>query len=150
MSREEIDKMFEGRWRIKGNFGKINLNTSNMTFDEFYEYIKAMCKDFFEAGIILSSGTETTADKSIEGRAFAFRKELFSDKYTSKYPAQLLEDFYNYWTEPNRRKTKMRFEIQQTWDISRRLFTWSRNNFNRYDRQPTTDAASKLASILTP
>ena len=36
MKQEEINKAFEGRWRIKGNMGQINSNSATMSFDEFY------------------------------------------------------------------------------------------------------------------
>ena len=39
----------------------------------------------------------------------------------------MIDEFIAYWTEPNRSKTKMRYEMEKTWDISRRLNTWYRN-----------------------
>ena len=29
------------------------------------------------------------------------------------------------WSEPNRSETKMKFELERTWDVKRRLNTWS-------------------------
>ena len=57
MKKEEIQKAFEGRWRIKGNMGQINSNSATMSFDEFYEYLRGLCFDFFEAGIMLGEGS---------------------------------------------------------------------------------------------
>lgn len=48
-----------------------------------------------------------------------------------------LEAFTDYWTELNRSKTKMKFELQQTFEISRRLKTWLNNNFNA-TKKPAT------------
>jgi len=45
--------------------------------------------------------------------------------YLKKYPKEMLRMFYNYWTEPNKSGTKVRFELQKCFDISRRLITWS-------------------------
>jgi hypothetical protein len=42
----------------------------------------------------------------------------------------MLLDFFYYWTEPNKSQTKMKFEMQKTWDTARRLRTWERNNIN--------------------
>lgn len=36
--------------------------------------------------------------------------------------------FCSYWTEPNKSKTKLRWELQPTFDIARRLGTWLRND----------------------
>ena len=32
--------------------------------------------------------------------------------------------FHSYWTEPNKSKTKLRWELEKTWDTKRRLQTW--------------------------
>jgi len=151
MNQEDIDKAFEGRWRIKGNFGQLNQNSATMSFDEFFEYIKDLCRDFFEAGILIGEGGEEKAlSKGVQltVRSNKFFATLNTPENVSKYGTQMLKDFFDYWTEPNRSKTKMRFELQQTFDISRRLARWARNNYNRYDRQPTTNPADRLADIL--
>ncbi len=43
------------------------------------------------------------------------------------YSVEMLEAFVDYWTEPNKSKTKLRYELQKTFDVSRRLKTWSKN-----------------------
>ena len=43
------------------------------------------------------------------------------------YSVEMLEAFVDYWTEPNKSKTKLRYELQKTFDIARRLKTWSKN-----------------------
>jgi DNA-binding PadR family transcriptional regulator len=43
------------------------------------------------------------------------------------YSVEMLEAFIDYWTEPNKSKTKLRYELQNTFDIARRLKTWSKN-----------------------
>ena len=45
-----------------------------------------------------------------------------------------LEAFTDYWTELNRSKTKMKFELQQTFEVSRRLKTWVKNDSNFYNK----------------
>ena len=42
-----------------------------------------------------------------------------------KYSQEMLEKFCQYWTEPNRSGTKMRFELEKVFDIPRRLTTWA-------------------------
>ena len=56
-----------------------------------------------------------------------------------------LEAFTDYWTELNRSKTKMKFELQQTFEISRRLKTWLNNNFNS-TKKPATKKKFKHSS----
>jgi len=43
----------------------------------------------------------------------------------------MIEKFISYWTELNRSKTKMRFELEKTFEISKRLATWSARD-NQY------------------
>jgi hypothetical protein len=72
------------------------------------------------------------------------RKELFYKSLTSyvkRYGKDMIRAFYDYWTEPNKSKTKMRFELNKTWDLDKRLATWNRNepiygNKNKQQEKP--------------
>jgi len=66
----------------------------------------------------------------IEARSQIFKDSLL--EYKNKHQVNMLKEFYNYWTEPNQSKTKMRFELQKTWSLDRRLETWAKreNSFN--------------------
>lgn len=55
-----------------------------------------------------------------------FKEEL--DAYMQSYPADMLRDFFDYWTEMNKSKTMMRFEQQKTWETRLRLATWARRD----------------------
>lgn len=58
---------------------------------------------------------------------------MFKEKlkpYLDKYGRGMLNDFYMYWTEHNEHGKKMRYEMQKTFDIPRRLATWKRNDEN--------------------
>lgn len=58
------------------------------------------------------------------------RREAFIDSlaaFSSIYGNEMLQAFANYWTEPNRSLTRMRFEMQKTWSTALRLATWARN-----------------------
>ncbi|QDP63647.1 MAG: hypothetical protein Unbinned3987contig1001_23 [Prokaryotic dsDNA virus sp.] len=61
-------------------------------------------------------------------RLEAFQKQVFNFKDID------LEDqkaFIDYWTEPNKSGSKMRFEMEKTWDLSRRLKRWTNSSFNK-------------------
>jgi len=47
-----------------------------------------------------------------------------------EYPEELRKNFISYWTEPNKSKTKMRFQLEKTWDTKRRLETWASRDKN--------------------
>jgi hypothetical protein len=64
-----------------------------------------------------------------------------SEKFKSKvfsydYPKSMLESFYDYWSEPNKSKTKERWELQPTFEISRRLKTWAKRE-KSYNKKQT-------------
>ena len=62
--------------------------------------------------------------KNINTRAQEFTEEVFLSNLSS----ELCQEFIDYWTEPNPSKTKMKFELERTFDIKRRLSRWAKND----------------------
>jgi hypothetical protein len=62
---------------------------------------------------------------NIAQRQDDFKVEV--ESFTEKYSIELLKSFYVYWSEPNKSNTKMRKELEKTWDTARRLVTWKSN-----------------------
>lgn len=94
--------------------------------------------------------------RSIEDRQKAFYDTL--RPYVEKYPKEMLRAFYDWWSEPNRSRTKLRVELEKTWDLSRRLATWHKkdeerkfngtaNRTNNSAEQRAVDAASIVARL---
>lgn len=57
------------------------------------------------------------------------------------YQPTMIRAFFNYWTEKNKSGTKMRFELEKTWETSKRLQTWA-NNENEYGKRNSNNRAS--------
>ena len=58
------------------------------------------------------------------------------------YDKETVKEFFEYWSELNKSKTKMKWELQQTFEISKRLATWLKNEdkFNKNGKtEQTTD-----------
>ena len=74
----------------------------------------------------------------IDKREAKFKSEVF--EFADKYPETMLDKFCNYWTEKNPSKTKMKFELEKTFEISKRLVTWASrdNTFTKTDNAPKT------------
>lgn len=70
------------------------------------------------------SGKKITKEELLKKREGEFRQRVFECD-PLKYSQVMLENFCRYWTEPNKSKTKMRFELQTVFDIPRRLITWA-------------------------
>lgn len=80
------------------------------------------------------------------------RKLKFADTlkpYLEKYGRDMLKDFYQYWTEPNKSGTKFKQEMLKTWDVSRRLETWSRNDFGKKKTDKGQEATQQQINLGT-
>ena len=95
--------------------------------------------------------------KGIEERQRDFYETM--RPYVGKYPKEMLRAFYDYWSEPNRSRTKMRVELEKTWSLPLRLATWNKrdkerqfNGNNSRDntaKQRADDAAGIVARLLS-
>lgn len=63
---------------------------------------------------------------SLSDRTKKFKEEL--TPFVEKYGKDMIFAFFDYWSEPDKAKTKMRYEMQKTWSIAGRLRTWERRN----------------------
>ncbi|CAB4142023.1 hypothetical protein UFOVP425_11 [uncultured Caudovirales phage] len=63
---------------------------------------------------------------SIDVRKNSFAQSL--QPYLDTYGKEMLNEFYLYWTEPDQKNKKMKFEMQTTWSLDRRLNTWSKQS----------------------
>jgi hypothetical protein len=76
-------------------------------------------------------------ENNIENRKLKFASTL--EPFKSKYGRDMLNQFYKYWTQPNKSNTKFKQELEKTWELSYRLETWSsreKTNFVKESIQP--------------
>ena len=87
-----------------------------------------------------------TDEERLEQRRLRFVDAL--QPFAARYGQEMITQFAEYWTEPNRSNTRMRFELQRTWNTSLRLARWARNDYafstpnpNSYNtrRRPTSE-----------
>jgi hypothetical protein len=67
-------------------------------------------------------------NNSIDSRKLKFANTL--KPFIDNYGKELIREFYNYWTEPNKSNTKFKQELERTWSLERRLETWAKNDTN--------------------
>lgn len=88
--------------------------------------------------------------KEREERARNFYDSLLP--HLEKYGKQLLREFYNYWSEWSDRKNKMKWELEDTWEVSKRLVTWSSREdkfkSNKSDRPPIQKSTPSNGKVL--
>ena len=64
-------------------------------------------------------------DEAFLGKKTKFRKEVYS--YIKEYPSQMIKEFFEYWSETKPKGYTMRWEMQPTYDLNRRLKNWKKN-----------------------
>ena len=68
------------------------------------------------------------AGMDIQAKQKLFMQEL--SPFVEKYGKAMVRKFYDYWSEPNKSSTKIRMEMEKTWELPRRLERWASNNFD--------------------
>lgn len=90
--------------------------------------------------------TKVDKEQEMKSRERMFYNMLIP--FVKTYGREMIREFFDYWSEPNKSHSKMRFEQERTWDLSRRLQTWekrSRNGFSKYNSGQDKQAANYKA-----
>ena len=77
---------------------------------------------------IKETTTDVVAKKDAAKAATLSRKDSFYQSlvpFVGQYPKEMIRAFYDYWSELNKSGTKMRYELEKTWELPRRLVTWA-------------------------
>jgi len=102
-----------------------NIDTKNE------QVFKQVLEQIFELYINVNEDENINKDinkdnSSIVARKREFKKKVYS--FQKKYPVDMLDKFYDYWTEKNTSGKKMRKEMQPTFEVSKRLASWASRN----------------------
>lgn len=90
--------------------------------------------------------TKVNKEEEMKSRERIFYNVLIP--FVKTYGREMIREFFDYWSEPNKSHSKMRFEQERTWDLARRLQTWekrSRNGFGKYNSIGDKQAANYKA-----
>jgi len=69
-------------------------------------------------------------DNVNENNNIEMRKQEFADNlkpFVEKYGREFIKDFYLYWSETTLNNKKMKYELEKTWSLERRLYKWESN-----------------------
>ncbi len=64
--------------------------------------------------------------------------------FTEEFGKETIEEFFLYWTEPNKSNSKMKFEMQPTWDTKRRLQRWVDSDYGTNKKNGTKQHNFKI------
>lgn len=117
MIKDILNGDFECWEKIKTKFG---VDENGLYFNKKLETVKK--------GKHKKTEDEIAIDRTKLDSQLKEKKQIFYDDckpFLVKYPKEMLRRFYNYWTEMNKSGTWLRFELQQTFEIGKRLATWA-------------------------
>ncbi len=95
------------------------------------EYKKAAPKK--KAAKVIVEQVEGVEVSDMQKRIDKFKESL--QQFNEEFGAEMVEDFFKYWTEPNKSNTKFKRELHATWEPKRRLETWRKNDKNWQKQQ---------------
>jgi len=125
---------------IKQQYPKIAERPSAPLHVSVLNHIKKMCLNFDlnSLSVDYQCPIDSLQVKVIEKveviakvNSIELREECFKVEVNTfiEYGQLLRDAFIRYWTEKNKSGTKMKFELQDTFEIKKRLVTWNGNNF---------------------
>lgn len=81
--------------------------------------------------------------EKLEKRKTAFGYSL--KEFEKTYPKDMLTAFFRYWSEKNKSGTKMKWELEKTFEVSLRLLTWAsrEKNFEKPKQNEPQNFATK-------
>lgn len=139
---EKREKYAESRRNNRLNYRK-NIDTKPVTKTKGDKNISLSYDNHMEnenenENVIINENKDAIKNESktvLNEKKAAKRFEVFKtevSKYIDDYSEEMIDAFARYWSELNSPKTKMRFELEKTFEIKKRLVTWSENN-NRFN-----------------
>ena len=140
----------------KKTLGKGKQSTTLINIDNYSKY---------QHSTETQGTTQGTTQRKREGGTTKEGKELKEEKekyklqlretefknslqpFLEEFGKDLLNEFYLYWTEKKPKGRKMRFEMQKTFDINRRLDRWRNNNFNKIENLTANQKLDKALGL---
>lgn len=85
---------------------------------------------------------DNVKNNNIDDRKLKFASTL--KPFLETYGRDMINDFFKYWTEPNKSNTKFKQELEKTWSLDRRLETWSKNDFGKLKKETNSNTYSPI------
>ena len=92
----------------------------------------------------VNNNVNENKNNNVNDRIETLKTKVFT--YSNIHSVDMLNKFFNYWSELNKSGTKMRFELEKTWEIEKRLANW-KNNGIKYDK-PAEKNEIQVKSML--
>lgn len=127
------EKVFVKKAFKVSNFVSETSETLNEALDAMFAACSAKppapLGDAIATGNAINNKERTNTSKSKDD-LLKERKEKFGlslQPFSEEYSREMLVKFYDYWSEVTKGGTKMRWELEKTWELKKRLARWSAN-----------------------
>lgn len=97
------------------------------------------------------SDNDNDNDSDAGGDALEKLQKEFYDSlipFIDKYGKDQIRDFYNYYSEPDKSRTKIKYQMYDTWDTKTRLERWAKRSFNNQPQKPDPPAPKEEKKIM--
>ena len=96
--------------------------------NKLLSYFNTSCEENAELVVKKTQTYNKNKEIRITNNTISNRRDKFvSEVLTFDYDESILNGFIDYWTEPNKSNTKMKYELNKTWKTALRLKTWAAN-----------------------
>ena len=94
--------------------------------NKLLSYFNTSCEE--SAKLVVKKTQTINKNNNNNNNNISNRRDKFVfEVLTFDYEECILNGFIDYWTEPNKSNTKMKFELNKTWSTKLRLNTWAAN-----------------------
>ena len=115
--------------------------------NKLLSYFNSSCKESAKQVVKKAQTINKNKEIRITNKDISIRRLKFiNDVSLFDYDKKIKDGFCDYWTEPNKSKTKMKFELNQTWSTNLRLKNWAANQ-KKWD-MPTKINKNKLTKNI--
>jgi hypothetical protein len=96
--------------------------------NKLLSYFNTSCEESAELVVKKTQTYNKNKEIRITNNTISNRRDKFvSEVLSFDYDKSILNGFIDYWTEPNKSNTKMKWELNKTWKTALRLKTWAAN-----------------------
>jgi hypothetical protein len=138
VKRKQAKRSSDKQDRLNGSFCNRNAEQTVVSVTEMPQI--RIDKNKEDNSIIIVEGKPSPSKEDLMVK----REIVFMDTlkpFVPTYGKDMIRKFFDYWREPNISRSKMKFELQKTWDLKLRLNTWERNQVS-FSRN-----GSKISSV---
>ena len=118
---------------------KTNTQSTHITICNYDTYQDKQTANKLQTNRKQTANKLRTNTNNKENNVNNVNKISFNQEHINKYGKKLLDAFYDYWTEKSINGKKMKYQMEKTFDVNKRLINWSKNDYDGYWKRHKED-----------